>query len=108
MSKRFHLDKILRFLLRSPRWAGESPFIGFLLLLCLALFLSAFVFYRYVFVVRKVDVSSEVRQVRLDQQKLEQVIKAWQERKVKFEQAESGRARNIFEKQEEAPKKTKN
>lgn len=108
MTKRFHFDTILRFFLRSPRWVGESPFIGFLLLLCLALFLSAFVFYRYVFAARNVDVRSDVIQVRLDQPRLQEVIQAWQEREAKFNQIEATKIRDIFAKPEEALKKVEN
>ncbi|GEM_PF-7031589 len=101
MTKRFQLDSVARFLLRLPRRMGENPFIGFLLLLCLALFISSLVFYRYVFTARGEDVGSEVIEIRLDQQKFQQVIKAWQEREMKFNQAESGPVRDIFLRQQE-------
>lgn len=108
MAKHFHLDAILRFLLRSPRWIGESPFVGFLFLLCVALFLAGFVFYRYVFIVRNADVGSDIRHVRLDQQKLQQVVQSWNERQEKFNQAESDLVKNIFVKREEGLGETKN
>ena len=98
MNQRFHFDTVLRFVSRSPRWIGENPFLGFLALLCLALLISSIVFYRYVFVARNEDVGGEITQVRLDQEKLEQVIQAWRERTEKFDQAGTIQMRDMFAK----------
>ena len=100
MTQRFLFEEISRFLLRSPWRMGENPFIGFLVLLCLALLISSTVFYRYVFVARNEDVGGEITQVRLDQQKLQQVIQKWQERAEKFDQAGKVQTRDIFAKPE--------
>ncbi|HEY4510139.1 MAG TPA: hypothetical protein VJC15_04095 [Candidatus Paceibacterota bacterium] len=96
MNQRFHFDTVLRFVSRSPRWIGENPFLGFLALLCLALLISSIVFYRYVFVARNEDVGGEITQIRLGQEKLQQVIQTWQERAEKFDQAGTTQVRDIF------------
>ena len=96
MTQRPLLDTILRFVLRSPRLMGENPFLGFFILLCLALLISSLVFYRYVFVARNEHVGGEITQVRLEQQKLERLIRAWQERDEKFNQAGTTQMRDIF------------
>lgn len=96
MTQRFHFHTILRFLVRSPRWTGENPFIGFSILLCLALLVSSLVFYRYVFEARNKDVGGEITQVRFDQQKLQQIIQMWEERSEKFDQAGTTQMRDIF------------
>lgn len=96
MMQRPLFDTTLHFLLHSPRRMGENPFKGFLILLCLALLISSLVFYRYVFVARNEDVGDEITQVRLDQQKLQQVIEVWQERAQKFDQAGTTQVRDIF------------
>ena len=97
MTRRSVLDNISRFLRHAPRWLGENPFIGFSILLCLALLISSLVFWRYVFVPRSEDVVVEITQFGLDQKKLQQVIQSWQEREEKFDQAGSVYIRNIFE-----------
>ena len=108
MIQRFHFDPILRFLFRSPRWLGENPFIGFLILLCLALLISSAVFYRYVFMARSEDVEGEVTQVSLNQEKLQGIIQTWQERTEKFNQAGTIQMRDIFSGQEKTAEKTEN
>jgi len=87
---------------------GENPFRGFFILLCVALLISSLVFWRYVFVARNEDVGGEITQVRLDQQTLQQVIQAWQERTEKFDQAGATQVRDIFAEQEKAAEETKN
>ena len=108
MTQRSLIDTILRFLLRSPRRMGENPFVGFLILLCLALLISSLVFYRYVFMARNEDVGSEITRVSLDQQKLQQVIQSWQERAEKFDQAGTIQVKDIFAEQEKVGEETKN
>ena len=97
MTRRSVLDNISRFLRHAPRRLGENPFIGFSILLCLALLISSLVFWRYVFVPRSEDVVVEITQFGLDQKKLQQVIQSWQEREEKFDQAGSVYIRNVFE-----------
>ena len=96
MFKRFHLDSFWRFFARAPRWMGENPFLGFLFLLVVALLISSFVFYQYVFVARNVDARDNIVTVRLNQQTLQEVIQVWQERVEKFNQAGIVEVRNIF------------
>ncbi len=96
MIQRFHLNTIIRSVLDIPRWIGENPFLGFLILLSLALLISSFIFYRYVFSVRSGGAEIEIVQTRFDQQAFERVLQIWQERKEKFNEAGVIRARNIF------------
>ena len=96
MTRRSVLDNISRFLRHAPRRLGENPFIGFSILLCLALLISSLVFWRYVFVPRSEDVVVEITQFGLDQKKLQQGIQSWQERAEKFEQAGTTQVRDIF------------
>jgi len=108
MMQRFHFDAILRFLLQTPRRMGENPFVGFSILLCLALLISSLVFYRYVFLARSEDVGSEITQIRFDQQTLQQVIQAWQERDEKFTEAGTLVIRNIFARPQEVLEEPEN
>lgn len=95
MIQRLRFGHTVHLLFRAPRWMGENPFLGFLILLLFALLISSAVFYRYVFVVRDVDVESEITQTRFDQQAFQRLLRMWQERKEKFDQA-TVQVRNIF------------
>ncbi|MBI2098652.1 MAG: hypothetical protein HYT49_03345 [Candidatus Wildermuthbacteria bacterium] len=90
------LDNVVRFLLKIPRWAGEKPFFGFLILLLFALVISAAVFYQYVFLLQNAEAQNEIVQTRFDEQALQQIIQIWQEREQKFNQAGTLQSRNIF------------
>jgi hypothetical protein len=108
MTQRPLINTIARFLLRSPRWIGENPFVGFFILLLVALLISSLVFYRYVFLARSEDVGSEITQIRFDQQTLQQVIQAWQERDEKFTEAGTLVIRNIFARPQEVLEEPEN
>lgn len=94
--KRFHLDVVVRSVLDVPRWIGENPFLGFLILLLLALLISSFVFYRYVISARGQETKIEIVQTRFDKQAFERLLQTWQEHEKKFQEAETIRPRNIF------------
>ena len=97
MSKqRSRLYRVVRFLLKIPWWAGENPFFSFLVLLLFALFISAVVFYHYVFLPGGKEVESEVVETRFDEPKLQEIIQTWQEQEEKFNQAGMLQVRNIF------------
>ena len=96
MFQRFHFENIIRFALSVPRWMGEKPFFGFLILLFLALSISSIVFYRTVFDMRSTDGEGEVMQIRIDQRTFQGILQAWQERGEKFNEAGNVRVRNIF------------
>lgn len=96
MIQRFRFDIIVRFLLGFPRWMGENPFLGFLILLSIALLMSSLVFYQYVFVARDADIKNEIVQIRFDQQAFQELLGTWQKRKEKFNQADVLEVKNIF------------
>lgn len=96
MYRKFRFNKVIHFPLGVPQWMGENPFLGFLVLLSFALLISSIVFYRYVFLERDAGTSSEIVQIRFDQQTLQRVIQTWQEHEEKFNQAGKGLERNIF------------
>lgn len=96
MTQRFHFDAIVRFLLRSPRWMAETPFVGFLILLFFALLISSSVFYRYVFLARDARVESAIEESRFDRQTFQRIIQTWQELGRSFDQAGKKQIRNIF------------
>ena len=96
MLKRFHFEHIIHFVLRVPRWMGEKPFFGFLILLFLALSISSIVFYRTVLDVRTMDGEGEIEQIRIDQRTFQGILQTWQEREEKFNEAGNVRVRNIF------------
>ena len=93
---RFHSDKMIHFALGVPQWMGENPFLGFLMLLSLALVISSLVFYRYVFVARDEGASSEIVQIRFEQQMFQRVIQTWQGNEEKFNKAGKELERDIF------------
>jgi len=96
MFKRFHFEKIIHFALSVPRWMGEKPFFGFLILLFLALSISSIVFYRTVLNARSTDGEDEVVQIRIDQRTFQGILQTWEERGEKFNEAGNVRVRNIF------------
>lgn len=96
MLKRFHFKNIIHFALSVPRWMGEKPFFGFLILLFLALSISSIVFYKTVLDVRNADGEDEVVQIRIDQRTFQGILQTWEERGEKFNEAGNVRVRNIF------------
>ncbi len=100
--QRSQFHRVFRFLLKIPRWTGENPFLGFLVLLIFSLFISGAVFYQYVFLLENAEAENEIVQTRFDERALQQVIQIWQEREQKFDQAGTLQPRDIFVPSQEA------
>lgn len=90
------LDKAIRFFLALPRWMGENPFLGFLVLLLIALGISSLVFYQYVFLLRDAAVESTVIETRFNEKAFERVMQELQQRQEAFTQTESFQGRDIL------------
>jgi len=94
--KKQQFEKIKNFLKRVPRIIGEHAFLTSLMLFFIAAILGGLVFYKYSILVeqRKSEFSEEL--LYFDGKNLKQVLKAWQDREIKFQAADSEQYSNPF------------
>ena len=97
MRKFIKLDKLKHFLTRMPVVLAKNAFLTFLFLLFVSLIFASLVFYQYAFTLRDLEVKVEGYESLFRQQLFEEVLKEWEARGERFEQAEFQDLRNIFE-----------
>ena len=93
-NKRF--KKIKNSFKRLPRVLGERAFLTSLLLFFIAAFLGGLVFYKYSILVEQRRQEFSERLLYFDEKNLQEVLKIWQERQEKFEEADSMQYSNPF------------
>jgi len=75
---------------------GENAFLGFLVLLVIALCISSLVFYRYVFLLESAQLEFRPSQNTFQTKPFEDIVRVWQERGQAFEQASPENYRDAF------------
>jgi predicted neutral ceramidase superfamily lipid hydrolase len=95
--KRIQLNKIREFLKKLPRILAEQAFISFLVLLLLALILGGLIFYKYSILVQKEKLEVPEGPIQFKEKTYQEVLKIWQEREKKFEEANSKQYLNPFD-----------
>ena len=70
---RFNIEKLKNTALFIPQWVGENAFLGFLILLFIALILSSFVFYKYIYVTRDIVVVPETSGIKFEGDKFQNI-----------------------------------
>jgi uncharacterized protein (UPF0333 family) len=96
MGERLHIEHIIKKALAAFRWTGENVFLGFLLLLLVALVFSSVVFYKYVFSLSSERVVPQSSQSNFENAVFQDMISTWQTRAAKFEGVNSRSYRDIF------------
>lgn len=89
--KQIKLNKIKTFFQKLPRTLGKRFFVSFLVLLLLALICGGLIFYKYSVLVERrsqQDLLGEEKPLDFDERILQEVLKIWQERQKKFEEAQ--------------------
>jgi len=94
--KKKQLEKIKNFFKCLPRIIGEHAFLTSLMLFFIAAILGGLVFYKYSILVeqRKSEFSEDL--LYFDEKNLKQVLKAWQDREIRFQSADSEQYSNPF------------
>jgi len=94
--KRQQFKKIFNFLKRLSKILGEHAFLTSLMLFFIAAILGGLVFYKYSILVeqRKSEFSENL--LYFDENNLKEVLKAWQDREIRFQAADSEQYSNPF------------
>lgn len=95
MTLHFRFNAMIGFGSRIPRWIGENPFFGFLILLFVAALISSVVFYRSVFLAASANEGYQVVETRFDQKAFGEMVQEWEAREERFIQAETLQIQNI-------------
>ena len=94
--KKIQLKKFEVFLKKLPRILAERVFLTFLGLLILSLIFGAFLFYKYNFLIKKIEPQITERPLKFKEKTYEDVLKSWQEREERFKEAEFKEYPNPF------------
>ena len=96
--RKIKLTKIKNFFERMPRILAQSPFLTFLGLLLLALFLGGIIFYFYIISIETPDETDlEIEAAfRLDNDTYQKIVNEWQLRTQKFSEIDSKQYPDIF------------
>lgn len=94
--KRIKLNKIKQWFNRLPRILGGNAFLVFLILFLISLILGGLVFYKYSILIEKEK--SEIIETPLlfEEKTLQEVLKIWQTRQKRFEEAGLKEYPNLF------------
>lgn len=90
------IKKIKEFLKRLPRILGERAFFVFLGLLLVALIFGGIIFYQYKISVKKTEVQIREEPLQFQEKTYQDILKIWQEREKKFEEADLKEYPNLF------------
>jgi len=90
-------DKFGKSLGRIPRILAEKTFLTFIAFLILALIISAFIFYKDVFLIKRKQPEISEKPLQFKQDVLERILKKWEIRQKKFEEANSKQYPNPFQ-----------
>jgi len=90
------LKKIKDFLKKLPRTLGERAFLTFLGLLLIALIFGGLVFYKYSILVEKAEPEISEIPLKFKEKTYQDVLKIWQEKEKRFEEADLKEYPNPF------------
>jgi O-antigen/teichoic acid export membrane protein len=84
---KFKIKKIGKFFKKLPRTLGERSFLTFLILLIIALIIGSLVFYKFSFLVKRQEIEVSRIPIKFQEKTYETVLKIWQEKEERFEEA---------------------
>jgi len=94
---KFKIKEIKQFLKKLPRTLGKRSFLTFLGLLLIALIFSGFIFYKYSFLAEKEKLEVLEKPLKFNEKVYQEVLKIWQEKEKKFEEANFKKYPNPFQ-----------
>jgi hypothetical protein len=90
------LKKIGNFLKKLPRTFCERAFLTSLILFTIAIILGALVFYKYSILVERVEPKSNQALLQFDENKMQDIVQAWQDRQKTFDDVNAKQYINPF------------
>jgi len=93
-SKKF--QKITTFFKRLPRVTAENAFLTSLIFLIIAMVLGGLAFYKYSILVEQKEPELPEKPFYFNENGFQDILKIWQERQIRFEQADSKEYLNPF------------
>jgi len=94
--KKTNLKKLRHFIGGLPRILAEKPFLTFLVILLFFLILSGSIFYKYSILADKAKPEISEKLLIFDEKTYNDILQIWQERKTKFENADTKEYQNLF------------
>lgn len=91
------IEKVKNFLKRLPKLLAVHPFATFLVLLAVDLILSSFIFYKYVFLIERLEVQNFGNILKFDEATYQEVLNEWQQREEALKDIDSKIYPNPFE-----------
>ena len=85
--KQIKLNKTKQGFYRLLRILGENPFLTSLTLILIALILGSAVFYKYSVLVEEKKLETLIKPPLLEEETLKNILKTWQDRQKKFDEA---------------------
>ncbi len=84
------------FLKKLPRALGENAFLTSLIFFAIAMILGGIAFYKYSILAEKEEPKLSEMLLYFDEKNLQDVLKFWQDRQIKFQEADSKQYLNPF------------
>jgi len=106
MLENLHIEQVTKKALRALRWTGENVFLGFLVLLLIAILFSSGVFYKYVFSLSEIEVMPQSSQSNFQNGTFQEIIKTWDEKARAFEEVEPSAHRDVFSPNSKSPEES--
>lgn len=85
--KKIKLNRTKKFFKRLPKILGENTFLTSLILILISLILGGLVFYKYSVLVKARKPEVLEKPAFLNEEALQEILKIWQDRQKKFEEA---------------------
>ncbi len=85
--KQIKLNKIKEFFKKLPRILGGNPFLASLTFILISLILGSMVLYKYSILVEEKETETLIKPPLLEEEILKDVLKIWQDRQKKFDEA---------------------
>lgn len=81
--------KAKKFLIKLPETLAKHVFLTFLVLIFIAFILGGFIFYKYSFLVEKIEPQITKNPFQIEKNLFQKILNVWQEREKKFKETES-------------------
>jgi len=88
--------KIKNFFKKLPRALAENAFLTSLVFFFIAVLLGGFLFYKYDILVERAKPESSEKLLYFDEKNFEAVLKVWQDREIRFQEADFKQYSNPF------------
>lgn len=94
--KRIRLKKIKQFLKNLPIFLAERFFLTFFVLLIIFLLLLGLIFFKYNVLIKNKNMEISEKPLMFESKLYDDILQIWQNKKIKFENADAEKYRNLF------------